>query len=119
MPASTTSTITTSTGTATLTKPDTDTMTHIGIYGTYGTFTFVVEGSLDGTNWAPIGCLLQTALTSTPLSSTVSPADNAVLVYRVPSAAYVGVRVRATALSTGSVGVVLKSNSYLSPTAPG
>jgi len=118
MPATITSSLT-ATGSVTLVKPDTDTLTHVGIYGTYGTVTFVVEATLDGTNWAPVGVLLRTALTSTPLSSTISPADNAVLMYRVPSEACVGVRARVTAISSGTVSFILKSNSYILPVTPG
>ena len=42
------------TGSVTLTKPAKDTLALIQISGTYGTVTFVVEGSLDGTNYSAL-----------------------------------------------------------------
>lgn len=110
MSASTTGSLTT-TGSVTLTKPAADTLTQIQISGTYGTVTCVIEGSIDGTNYFAVAAVDKAA--GSVVTSTISPADNSTLLYDVPSAGMVSVRLRATAVASGTVAVAVQSGAYV------
>jgi len=106
----------TETGSVALVKPREHTHVHVGISGTYGTVTFVIEGRISGENWAALQATsMATGLTST---GTISPSDNTEAVYRVPADGLVGVRVRATAVGSGTFEVQLQSGSYLGTPSP-
>ncbi len=98
-------------GSVTQRKPPTDTLVQMGIFGTYGTVTFVFEGTLDGTNWT--GLVATDHATGTAVTSTVSPADNLVNVYDIPAGGLSAVRLRTTAVGTGSISVYSQSGSYI------
>lgn len=102
----------TATGSVTLTKPHTDTQTLAHIAGTYGTVSFVFEGSLDSTNWFPVAAVAYE--TGARVTGSVSPSDNAELAWKVPSEGLVGVRLRTTAVGSGTVSVYMRSASYTS-----
>lgn len=74
------------------------------ISGTYGTVTFVFEGSTDNVSYAPCAAILVS--TAAAANGTISPADNATLIYQVlcPDVQYV--RLRVTAIASGTVAVV-------------
>ncbi len=110
MPAQTSASLTT-TGSVTLTKPTSDTLASFAISGTYGTVTFVLEGSLDGTNFAPLAAVDKS--TGAVVTSTVSPGDNTTRVYDVPCASIGPVRLKVTAISTGQLDVSAYSGSYV------
>ena len=116
MPAQTSGSLTT-TGSVTLTKPAADTHVVAALDGTYGTVTLVFEGSVDGSNYAPLAT--QRLDTGAVVSGTVALTDNSEVIYVVPAPALVGVRVRATAVGSGTLGVTLVSGSYIGlPAAP-
>lgn len=102
----------TATGSVTLTKPEHHTSVVAAVDGTYGTVTFVFEGTVDHTNWFPV--VAYALATGAVASGTVSPSDNSELAYLVPAPGMVGVRVRVTAIASGTITVNLKSTSYVS-----
>lgn len=106
MPVSTSDSLTT-TGSVTLTKPASDNMCLIQASGTYGTLTFVIEGSLDGTNYFALSAWRYD--TNALVTGTIAPSDNAEQVWRVPCDGLLYVRARVTALSSGTVTMTLAS----------
>jgi hypothetical protein len=109
--ASTTGSLTT-TGSVTLSPlPGTDTLTLVQVSGTYGTASYVIEGTADGTNWSPVQAVA--LANGASVSGTITPADNAELLYHVPSAMLSGVRLRATAVGSGTLGVLLASGAFV------
>lgn len=108
--ASTTGTLA-ATGSVTLTKPEADTLTQFVISGTYGTVTFVFEGTSDGTNYFPLAAVLQS--TGAVVTGTIAPSDNATALYNVPSAGVGSVRLRVTAIASGTLAVTAQSQSYV------
>lgn len=111
MSASTSGTLS-ATGSVTLAKPQTDTLAHVQLSGEYGTVTGVVEGTLDGTNFFPLAATLMS--TGAVVSGTLSPADNATLLYTAPCPGCAGVRFRATAIASGTLAVAITSAAYAS-----
>lgn len=107
MPANTTGSLT-ATGSVTHYKTNRALFAQFGISGTYGTVQFVFEVSADGTNWAPTSAVLQS--TAALVTGTVSPADNATLSWRVRCADVQYVRLRVTAIASGSVAVTATSD---------
>lgn len=99
------------TGSVTQTRQHTDTLTLAQLSGTYGTVTLVFEGSLDGTNYFPIAAYAYG--TNALVTGTVSPTDNAELVYQIPAAGLSSVRARVTAIASGTVSILLQSASYV------
>lgn len=115
MPAQTTGSLTT-TDSVVLTKPATDTVAYLAVSGTYGTVTFVVEGSIDGSNYFP---LMAVALSNgAVVTGTVSPADNAELGYKVMADGLSRVRLRTTAVGSGTVEVAINSMSVVGGLQP-
>lgn len=112
MPANTTGTLT-ATGSVTHYKTNRARSAQFSISGTYGTVQFVFEVSLDGTNWAPTSAVLQS--TAALVTGTVSPADNSTLSWRVRSADVQYVRLRVTAIASGSVAVAVTSDDLTDP----
>ena len=103
----------TSTGSVVLVKPLTDSLTLAAIDGTYGTVSFVFEGSVDGTNYFPLAAIRYD--TGAMVTGTVSPSDNAELAYKIPAEGLIRVRLRTTAVGSGTLGVTLESASYTAP----
>ena len=102
----------TTTGSVTLAKDPNETMVVVQISGTYGTVSFVFEASADGTNYSPIGAVALANFGA--VTGTVSPADNAELLYLIPMAATLtNVRLRTTAVGSGTVGVLLTGGSFV------
>ncbi len=99
------------TGSVTLTKNRLETVAAITIYGTYGTVTFVIEGSIDGTNFFALPAQDMT-LGTAGITGTISPADNVIYAWRVPCENCVAVRARVTACASGTVSFYLISNSF-------
>lgn len=112
MPASITGSLTT-TGSVTLTKPQTDTSVVAVISGTYGTVTFVFEGTVDGTNWFPLVAVA--AADGSVATSTISPTDDTERAWTLPAGGLSGVRLRATAVGSGSLDVSIQSEAFVSP----
>lgn len=106
MPASTSSALT-SAGSVTLTKPLADNVCLVQASGTYGTVTFVVEGSIDGTNYFALSAWRYD--TNALATGTIAPSDNAEQVWRVPCDGLAYVRARATAVGSGTVTFTLAS----------
>lgn len=99
----------TSTGSVTLTKPASDTLTSVVLSGTYATGGLVFEKSMDGTNYVP--AVAVAGGTSSTVSSTISPADDAELSWDIPSANYSYVRARVTAIGSGTMTFTMASSS--------
>lgn len=99
------------TGSISLTKPPTDTLAQFQISGTYGTVQFVFEASVDGTNFFGVAATIQT--TGAVVTSTQSPTDNTTVLYNVPSAGHVSVRLRVTAIASGTLAVFAQSDAYV------
>jgi hypothetical protein len=110
MPALTSDTLD-ATGSVTLTKPATDNVVFISASGTYGTVSWVVEGSVDGTNFFALTALA--FADGTNVTGTVSPLDNATVGYKVPADGLGKVRLRVTAIASGSVAVTLRSDALV------
>lgn len=110
MPATTTGSLA-ATGSVTLSKNGTDTLTLVQVSGTYTGVSLVFEGSVDSTNWFGLAALETD--TGSLLTGTISPANSATLCWKLPSEGLGGVRLRVTAISTGSLAVVLQSNSFV------
>ncbi len=92
----------------TLSKPATDTIAVVTVSGTYGTVTFVIEGSVDNSVWFNIAAVSRTS--GAFVSSTISPTDNTAYGYTVPTEGLSGIRVRTTAVGSGALDVAI--NSY-------
>lgn len=101
----------TTTGSVTLTKPAPDTLTVVQISGTYGTCTFVFEGSIDGTNFFALAAHRYD--TGALVSGTIAPSDDAEQAWAVPSVGLVKIRARVTALSTGTATFTLHSGAFV------
>ena len=101
----------TAAGSVTLSKPPTDTLLHVALSGTYGTCTFAIEGSADGTNFAPLSALLKS--TGTIVSGTLSPTDNDITIWDVPCAGLTKVRARAITVGSGTMTFNLLSYAYV------
>lgn len=97
----------------TLTKPDTDTLTLVQISGTYGTVQFTVEGSLDSTNWTPLAVFRNDTLAIVNGGTSVAPGDNTTTVVKVPSEGCSGIRVKCTAIASGTANFALRSYSFV------
>lgn len=108
--ASTTGTLD-ATGSVTLTKSPNETMAQFQISGTYGTVTFVFEGSIDGTNYFAVAAVLGS--TGAVVTSTVSPSDNTIVLYNIPAAGLSNVRLRVTAIASGALAVAAQSESFV------
>ncbi len=99
--ATATGSIAASADTVVLTKPQTDTVAVFDISGTYGTFTFVFEGTLTGTTYKPLAAIQSD--TGASATGTIAPGDNTSRVWNVPCMGCSAVRMRCTALSSGTV----------------
>lgn len=102
----------TATGSVTLTKPEGHTAVVAAVSGTYGTVTFVFEGTIDSTNYFPLAAYAMG--TGAAVSGTVSPSDNSELAYLVPAPGCSKVRLRVTAIASGTVTVNLDSHAFVS-----
>lgn len=109
-----TTTAATSTTTGTMgwtTKPLADAQTLFWISGTYGTFTFTFEGTPDaGTTWIPVSAI--DYATGANINGTIAPADNAPKAWIVPSIGLNGVRIKCSAISSGTVAASGQSGTY-------
>lgn len=100
----------TTTGSVTHTKSRNDSLALVSISGTYGTVTFVFEGSFDATNYFPIVAIGEND--GSPVSGTISPSDNTTRAWKVPCEGLSNVRLRTTAVASGQVDVVIHSDTY-------
>lgn len=101
----------TSTGSVVLTKPATDTLSLVQISGTYGTVTFVIEGTSDGTNY---GAIAATDMSSgVTVTGTLAPADNATVLYLVSTPLIGKLRARVTAIASGQADFSLESHALV------
>lgn len=105
----------TTTGSVSLT-PVNGSVTTVALSGTYGTLTFVFEGSLDGSNFFPIAAIAGN--NNSTVAGTIAPTDDAELYWQVPSANLFVVRARATALSTGTATFTMVSSSPVGLLSP-
>lgn len=99
-------------------KPQQDTEALITISGIYAGFKFVVEATYDGTNYAGVQCMRYDTGVNVNGGCKVAPDDNATAFYRVPLVQqFSALRVRCTDLTSGSVTVLLASNSFFTSAA--
>lgn len=98
-------------GSVTLVKPDQDTNTQVQISGTYGSVSFVFEGSVDSVNYDALVAVRMD--TGAVVSGTISPTDNSTKLWRVPSEGIMSIRARVTSIGSGTANFLLKSSSYL------
>lgn len=92
-------------------KPPTDTLVLAVISGTYGTVTFVFEGTMNGTNWFPVAAVR--ADTQAVVNGTISPTDNSTAAWRIDGTELSNVRARVTAIASGTVTFTLESGSFV------
>ena len=109
MAATTTGSLT-GTGSVTHGKPPGEATAFIQISGTYGTVTFVIEGSFDGSNFFALAAVAES--TGTLTTGTIAPTDNSTVGYRVPSEGLTSVRARATAVGSGTAAFALTSGDF-------
>lgn len=100
------------TGSVTLTKQLNETVCHLDLSGTYGSVSFVIEGTRNGSTFAPLAAILKTD--NTIASGTLSPADNASLVWDILCAGFSQVRARVTSIGSGTATFNLLSAAYSS-----
>lgn len=113
----TTTSSTAATGIASFPKAQTDTLTQCAISGTYGTVTFVFEGTIDGTNWFPVAANLMS--TWAPANGTIAPSDNAESLYNIPNTAGLSaVRLAVSAIASGTLVVTFQSGSFVGLPSP-
>lgn len=98
-------------GSVTLLKQTTDTLAVLAINGTYGTVTFVIEGTIDGSNWAPVAAVDYE--TGEIVTGTIAPADNVERIWKVPCEHLSGIRARVTAIASGTAAFVINSDSFV------
>lgn len=91
-------------------KPQQENITQIVLSGTYGTVTFKVLGSADGTNFFDLSCIDRKTGAIIQGGTTISPSDNSVRAFLVPSDGLTHVRISQTAIASGTA--VYKLNSY-------
>lgn len=101
----------TTTGSVTLTKDPFHTGVVAAISGTYGTVTFVFEGTIDGTNWFAVGAVRVDTLAV--VNGSIAPSDNAEQCWFLQTAGLSGVRARVTAIASGTATFTLHSASYV------
>jgi hypothetical protein len=82
------------------------------ISGTYSGVTFVIEGTVDGTNWFGLAAGDMVASGSV-VAGTITPATNAIYAWRVLCENCSQVRARVTGISTGTVTFLLQSGSFV------
>lgn len=99
------------TGSVTHTKSLHETLVIAMINGTYGTVTFVFEGSMDGTNYVALAA--QRVDTGALVTGSIAPTDNAEQAWYVPSVGFTQVRARVTAIASGTASFLLQSGSYV------
>ena len=103
------------TGSVYLPKPAADTLVNVQVNGTYGTVSLVFEGSLNGATSAASWFALPAGDMTTGASNvtgTVSPIDNATYAWRIPCEGCLGVRVRVTAIASGTINVGMQSYPF-------
>lgn len=100
----------TATGSVTLNKPDGDTLAQVQLSGTYSG-AFVIEGSIDGTNWVGLTAIRRD--TQGFVSGTITPADNETVIYDVLAAGFTRVRARVTTATSGTFAFYLQSGAYV------
>lgn len=108
------STISTATGTAVLPLTG-ENATVALIYGTYTGFTCVFEASQDGTLYFPVFAIRSDSQTIE--DGTLSPPNSSTRSWILPNGIWSKLRLRATALSTGTVNVVFTSGPGTFPLA--
>ncbi len=86
------------------------------IYGTYGTFTAKIQGSTDGVHYADIQVLR--ANTWEVESGSQSPPDNTSRLWYFNAGPLTHVQIIASALSTGTVNVVMNNSPGSTPIFP-
>lgn len=103
------------TGSVTLTKPVTDTLVQLQVSGTYSG-SFVIEGSLDGTNFDGLTALRTD--TRGFVSGTITPSNDETVIYEVSCAGFSHVRARVTVRNSGTFNFLLNSLSVVGAPAP-
>lgn len=100
-------------GSATLTgKSVTDTLGVFQVNGTYSGVAFLIEGSADGSNYAP---LQSTRVDTGALingGTTIAPVDNSTLIVTSGVEGMSSVRLRATSLSSGTLNVTINTSFH-------
>jgi hypothetical protein len=100
--------ISTSTGTLVMPVDPSDVSAVVVVWGTYTGAVLTFEGSRDGTVWVPLITSRRDALAAPSVAFACDP--NGVHEFIVGCTAYGMVRVRATALTTGTVSVAVISS---------
>jgi hypothetical protein len=97
------------TGTVVLSPQQPDNVVTVQISGTYTGATALFQGSLDGTNWANIsGTRMDTGV----IEQTPTTANSSVIAWKFDCTNMLKVRFNLTALSTGSIVVVMQANNF-------
>lgn len=109
--ALTTTGATAATGIAKLSLTGSNTLAQFEVYGTYGTVTFVFEGSFDGTHFFAIPAVQ--AADGVTVTSTIAPADNATYAWNVPCVGMVAVRLNISAIASGTINVLGQASAYV------
>ncbi len=110
MSVTNTGTLTTVTDTCALTLSGNETLAQFQLAGTYTTAGVVVEASKDATNFATVVSYTGTGTANT---GTISPSNSSTNLLLVPCAGYSAVRVRLTAIASGSIAVVASAAAYV------
>ncbi len=92
-----------STGIANLAKSSDNSMTFFSVSGTYTTTSIKFEGTVDGTNWFPVGAIQETDLTV--VTGTISLSDSTTRCFQISSAGFSNVRLYVVAIATGALDV--------------
>lgn len=112
--ALTTTNATPATGIATLIKRPEENYVVWEMSGTYGTVTFIFQGTIDGTNWFAVAANLQTDYS--PATGTIAPADNAVSLWFIQAPGLTQVRCSISAIASGTI--TATAAAYIIPGLP-
>lgn len=77
----------------------------VQLSGTYGTVTFTLQGSVDGTNYANVVAIDDATGLAVNGGTTIAPSDNSTVIYKIPTTGLstVGFNVGAIASGTGTI----------------
>lgn len=85
----------------------------VAVYGTYTGVSLTIEGTVDGSNWFPVNALKRDS--GLIQNGVTVLASNASVSYTVGAGALAQVRARVTAISTGTVNLILVNDDGLAP----
>lgn len=84
----------------------------VTIYGTYGTVTFTVEASMNGTNFEQIAAIDNKTGLLIAGGTSIAPSDNTARTYAIPLAQnYAAVRVNVGAIASGTANFLINAEA--------